>query len=272
MAARKHYLVATALAVVLALGALPGLAGAAWFEFGSNEKFITKVQSEGKLDLWWVPITNTSGGMSDPLVGMSVGIFPFHLADYTNAYDNYDLAAGDIYGLPNGPVATGDLYTGFDWDIGNEYSTYTGPNFFITGDTSDKQGPSVNSIPSYWEIGGGFHLTSVNYVNDRRVDVMGYVGDIFANPGSTSAVAAEILAAGQLNLAFSLVGVEDLGTGEIVWTLNDSTASTWAGISGTGDGGGGGETPEPATMTLLASALGVGAWVRRRRQAKAKAV
>ena len=219
MAEKKYNKTIIALLALLVWAALPTVSQAAWFAFGGDDKYDVKVQSQGKIDYWWVPITSTSDGGGDPLVGLSLGLFPFHVADYSNHYDNYHLSSGDIYGLPNGPAEVGDSHSGFDWDINNEYGRYDGSNFFITSDTGSKQGPSTSHLPSYWQLGGSFHLTSVTYAAQNQVDITGYVTDLTSKGTVSSQVAKDLLAQGQFNLAFSVIQI-DYGSGQFITTLN----------------------------------------------------
>lgn len=230
------------LAMVIVLIGVAWGAEAGTIEFGGNNRI--KVQSEGHLDPYMSGVTGSSASRSDALWGMAIGLDRFNVFD--------------AIGVDR--VSVGDSFSGFDYTFGGDY------NFWVTDGSVNWSKPARNQEPSEqdFQFGGKFHLTSVSFDSDYHITLGGYLSDLAINDLTQSALLKDLAQYSRLDFTLNVTSSSKTSR-SFVSTLNSSSKSTWAGLSGEISGSGPVGTPEPGTLLLLASSLGAGAWFGRGR-------
>ncbi len=249
-ACRKIFLL-SALVVALSLAVMPGLAAAASFTFGGDNKF--KVKSKGNLDPWLAEVTGSSAGGGDAVVGQYGGLYNFNL---WQAIGTDQVAVGDTFEI--------------DYDISDQKNVLN-PNFYVTSEFFKKQGPSKKNLPNSFDLSASLNLTTVSFTAPHEITLRGYLSNVYINQATGSAILSDMAGAGNLDFLMTITA-SDKTSGEFIPILQSKKGSTWAGFTATISGGGSGAVPEPGTMLLLGSSLaGLAGWrlrlnLRRKRR------
>ena len=228
----RNYL--TKLLAIAALALLLAPAQSLAYQFTMSGDNVLKVQSDGYLDPYWVPIVS-----SDP-------------------------ADPALYGLPESIISRINLFnaTGVtSFSSGDSFSglTYTAPGDLVVADGGVKWNrPSRNDSGYDILFAGSVHLTTLSVFQDR-ISITGYLDNLYVNPATTSAVLLSFM--GNTTASFVMDVFESSKTERgFVDVLNSDNLSTFAGVRATVAA-----TPEPGTMLLFASAFGLWGYTRRRK-------
>jgi hypothetical protein len=228
----RNYL--TRLLVIAALALFLAPAQALAYQFTMSGDNAIKIQSEGNLDPYWVPITN-----SDPNDPALFGL-PESIVSRINLFDATGVAS----------FADGDTFDNL---------TYTAPGDLVVADGGVKWNrPSRNESGYDVLFAGRVHLTTLSIFQDR-ISIRGYLDNLYVNPLTTSKVLLSFLNDASAAFVMDIFSSSKTERG-FVDTLNSRGNSTWAGVSATVAA-----TPEPGTMILFASALGVWGYSRRKK-------